>query len=222
MSRANNENIWLEECRRAFRPPPRRLGLWERYLLRFPKPKWLKPKDDFNRFYQGRADLLTHGIVVWGSVIQANNNLFRPGPHDHGAEFVFSSDPANQSSIERLSAIAHQLFQLKGTTQPRHDLAWIANYLLNERIRVFGRPVPSEISQDISCEISSILVRRAYLPNKQLAITTLPLVIMPSKPRFCMVLPSRYWPVEMVLMWKSRATYQKRLMQKLDFSVQRR
>ncbi|HEY1685377.1 MAG TPA: hypothetical protein VGG19_11485 [Tepidisphaeraceae bacterium] len=211
MSELDTEKAWLEECRRAFRPPPRRIGLWEKYRLRFPKPKWLKARDDFSRFFLARRELLTNGVVVWGLVIQANGNLFKPGPQDHGAEFVFSPDLDNQPSIEHLSELAHQLFKLKGTTQPQHDLAWIANYLHNERIRVFGRRVPREISPDVSCEISSVLVRRAYLPTRRLTITAMPLVISPTKPRFGMVLPYRYWPIHMVQIWKQRLQYHKRI-----------
>jgi len=194
---------WLTECRRVFGEPPRAFGLLDRHIyLPFPKPFWLREKDDFNRFFEGRERLLREGIVVWGHLIQANRMMMNPGPHDHGGEFVFCPDATKEVDPRRLGFIASQIFNLKGTTQADPETAWIANYLQNEKIRTYGRRVPAKIGGELNCEISSVLIRRAHLPGKRLRSSILPLVVMPQQPRLAMVVPSRYWPREMVDLWK--------------------
>jgi hypothetical protein len=196
---------WLDECRSLFGNPPRSFGLWERYIyLRFPTPDWCKEKDQINRVLRAREQILREGNVVWGCLIQANNRMFKRGSMDHGGEFVFCPDPSKTVDPAYLAEIARRVFALKGTNQTDHELAWIANYLLNERIRVFGCPVPNSITDGLECEISTIPIRRAHVPGHFLRASTLPLVVLPGKPRLALILPSKYWPGGLKQWWKLR------------------
>jgi hypothetical protein len=195
----------IAECAARFGPAPRRFGLWDRLTyLWLVRPEWIyrEPIDDLETLFLNRWKLWRNGTVVWGHIVQANNQLFTPGKSDNPAEVVYSlADP--DIGLEELSDIASGLYAMKGTTpsDPAHRA--IADHLTNEYTRVFGLPVPADISRRRQCLVSTTYVVRKHLPppGRCLRGTLLPLVVLPTPPHVALPLPSRYWPKSLVEWW---------------------
>ena len=195
---------WLHQCRTAFGEPPRRFGFWERYgYLRIPKPKWCTRADLMSQIFRAQKRILRDGLVVWGHLIQANMLLFKPGPMDHPGEVVYCPERLRRVDPDELATVAHRLGSLKGTSPRDENLRSIADYLTNERIRVFGLEVPRSVSPRLRCMISSVQFRRLHLPAQRLRKGLFPIVVLPESPRLAIVLPARYWPEELVAWWSA-------------------
>ena len=60
--------------------PPRVFGKKESGYLSIKPPAWLNSSDDdLSVVYQDHGLLLTHGTVVWGALVMANQAMFEPG-----------------------------------------------------------------------------------------------------------------------------------------------
>ena len=203
----------LEQAREALGPAPRTFSPWlSLTYLRVPKPRWLTPRDGLVDFFRGREQLLREGNVVWGHLIQANSKLFRPGKKDHPGEVVYPLNPNREVHLEELAEIAQRLFQLKGTSPSDRELAGLAKYLTNERIRVFGLRVPREVAPRTRCGISTVFFRRPHLPDRMLSCSFFPLVVSRQDPRLAAVVPSRYWPQELIESWMFQGNLRRRFM----------
>ena len=192
----------LEGCRQKLGPVPRRFSLWARWTyLPVQKPLWCNGQEPLKYFFAGQKKLLEEGRVVWGHLIQANGLLFKPGPHNCPGEVVYCVDTRQHLGPEDLAPIASSLYALKGVRCPSSDLQVISDYLANERQRVFGLEVPAAISPSAPCAISTVFFDRQHLPGRMLRSTYFPILISPSRPRIAMVVPSRFWPEAMRVIW---------------------
>jgi hypothetical protein len=199
----------LEECRARLGPAPRRFSWYDRATYLFtPKPQWAKG-DDLETFFTHRAALLREGIVVWGHVVQANSLMYRReegitgGPNCPG-EVVYSPDSGSDVSPAELMFVARALFALKGTTQDDAESQSFSDYLANERVRVFGKPVPKSLSPQYPCLVSTVFFEREHLPGDCLRQSFFPLLLSPQEPRVAMPLPARYWPKTFTVTWEKR------------------
>lgn len=194
----------IDDCINNFGPAPRRLSLWNRLTyFRIPQPNWLvdNPSDRLTTLFQNLPVLFSEGIVVWGQIIQANRLMFEPGIHNCPGDLVYSLTDPRRVTPEQLHVVAVRLGQLKGTTPQHPDLAPIAKYLTNERIRVFGLPVPQRISPNLSCHISTTFFVRKHLPRNRICRSLMPVVVNPESPHVAMPLPARYWPKPLIDWW---------------------
>ncbi len=197
---------WLSVCNRNFGNVPRNFGWFEFHTyLKIPKPMWCE-KDFFGQknlvsFFKTQKNIIRNGVLVWGTVIQANALLFKHGWFNHPGEVVYCPDASREVDLEALYEVAFRLGQLKNTKPKEPELSYIADYLTNEFMRVFGHPVPRCMSPKMDCCISTVLFARKHLPNKRLSGTFFPLILNPNDPKVAMVLPSRYWPDELVSAW---------------------
>ena len=196
-------NDLLEKTRRTFGRAPRTFPLWERWTyLNTPRPIWCTSQDDLSHFFQAKWKLLEEGVVVWGHIVQANRLLFEPGRINCPAEAVFSLGQEFDEMVPYLGAVAHSLYELKGTSPPQSALNRIAAHLANERTRVYGLEVPSALSPVTRCMLSTIFVDRNHLPARQLLTSWFPLVVNPRPPHYAMILPERYWSPLLKVMWR--------------------
>jgi hypothetical protein len=198
----------IAKCADNFGSTPRHISRWDRLTYwRVVRPEWLyqNPNDELETLFLNLSPLRRDGVVVWGHFIQANNQLFSPGGGDHGGEVVYSLDRGTQSDPLELASIAADLASLKHTTPSDPELASIADYLTNEYVRVYGKPVPSAISPRSAYQISTIYVVRKHLPGpaRCLQHPLLPIIVNPNPPHVALVLPSRYWPSELVEWWQA-------------------
>jgi hypothetical protein len=165
-------------------------------LLSF--PSWVSG-DPLERLKDDQHILLKDGIVVWGHIIQANELMFTPGNSNAPGEIVY--DPHGHHVPEQLAIAAQRMGSLKGRKLTDPALQEIGDYLANEMIRVFGKPVPDTIAQG-GLRYSTILFNRAHLPNGYLAVPFFPVIISDQCPGAAMILPSRWWPRAVTAMWK--------------------
>ncbi len=196
---------YLQECRENFGEAPRTFSWWDRLTyLRVPsKPAWLKasPDDKIMTYFDYFADVMRDGKVVWGHVIQANYQMFEPGPNNCPGEMVYALDTDGSFLPATLRNVAIRLGELKGTDPEDSELAPIADYLTDEMIRVFGLKVPSQLSPRVRCRISTVYFIRKHLLEEMILQSLIPLVVLPQKPFVATVLPEQFWPDELVDWW---------------------
>lgn len=194
----------LHSCIDRFGTAPRRLSFWDRMrYLRVPRPDWIRhdPSDKLMTLFNNLPSVFIDGTVVWGHIIQANGLLFQAGDQNHPGEVVFSLHDQDRVELDDLQQIAHCLYSLKGTEPDDPELLPIADYLTDERIRVFGLAVPRSISSKYRCRISTTYFVRKHLPRHRLCMPLLPMVVNPREPLVAMPLPKKYWPEELVEWW---------------------
>lgn len=187
----------IRQCSANIGLIPREWRWWDRWTyLRVPKPLWLRldPSDHMTTYFRHAEKTLGEGVVVWGHVVQANRYLFESTHFNCPGEVVYCLDTLMRPHPDYLSEVANRLYSLKGTHQTDPDLAYISNYLANERIRVFGVPVPPSISPSFQCRISTTLFVRKHLPKRRLCSSLLPLLVSQTEPHVAIPLPARYWP----------------------------
>jgi hypothetical protein len=165
------------------------------------EPGWAKG-DDLHRFFTNAPALLRDGYVTWGHFVQANELLFAPGPHNCPGEVIYAADPRAPLPPANLEHIARALFDLKGTAPAAAEERTIADYLANERIRVFGLPVPNSFDARAPCRISTVFFERRHLPDRKLTLSYFPLLISGREDGAAMVAPARYWPPSFVRLWR--------------------
>lgn len=199
-------NDAISDCSRNFGEPPRQFSLWDRMTyLRMPTPSWtwFDTSDNLTTLFQRRYDLLASGVVTWGAIIQANALMWSPGSDNCPGEIVYSSNCDPRVDPEFLGQVAGRLGELKGTAPSHPDLAGIANYLTDEWTRVFGLPVPLEVSDGVPCSISTTFFYRHHLPDRLLTCPLLPMVASLDNPRVVLPLPGRFWPPWFAHWWQS-------------------
>lgn len=189
----------LPECIERFGKAPREFSRWG--YMRVPTPWWLGfERDEIRQVSSQASRVFRIGVVIWGFVIQANPTLWRFGLSNCPGEVVFSFEPLN-FDLDYLQGVARSLHALKNTEPNNPQLAYIADYLTDETIRVFGLPVPKVISPRLACKISTTLFVRKHLPQRRLCKPLLPLVVDPQPPHVALPLPGRYWPQELLDWW---------------------
>lgn len=196
----------IEECIESLGPTPRRVSWWDRITYwQVKRPKWLKKNPgELETFFDLIPELRRYGRVVWGHIVQANRQLFTPGPLDCPADVVFSLDDASRVDPRRFSAVARGIYALKETQPWDPELSLIAEYVTNEMAAQFGLRIPREISSQHRCLMSTIYIIRKHLPGRApcLRQKIMPLLVNPEPPHVVMVLPSRYWPDQLIDWWE--------------------
>jgi hypothetical protein len=192
---------WFQLCQRNFGAAPRHINWFDRSrYLSIQAPLWAR-KDNMQTFFKNHDRLIQQGNLVWGNVVQANNNLFAPGQISYPADVVYAANQVPDFEPEILREIANKIYTLKGTQPTNAVLLQVANHLTNEYDRAFGLFVPSSFALNIPCEISTIFVARQHLPNGYLSRLLVPLILNPAQPKIATILPARYWPSAMVDWW---------------------
>lgn len=191
----------LRESIRNFGRPPRQFSLWERWSYLNPiRPMWVRI-DPLQTLFRNLHELYSNGIVVWGHVVQANCRMFEPGTANLPGEIVYSLDEGQNVDHLYLGTVANELLSLKGGNPGESELAQIAEYLTDERARVFGLKVPPTISLAPRCQISTTLFVRKHLPSRRVCSPILPVIVNPGEPRVVLPLPMRYWSKDVVDWW---------------------
>lgn len=196
---------WLQQCRHEFGEAPRQFSWIDRMTyLSSNRPSWCKRTDKLTLYFDNQKQLLEQGDVVWGCVVQANQLLFSPGTMSCPGDVVYCLERDRPDVLETLRQVARELYQLKGEPQDRAELNEISQYLANERIRVFGLPVPETISPTMPCAISSVYFDRRHLPDRVLRQSFFPIVLSRTTPHIATILPGRYWSQSLLNVWRSR------------------
>jgi TPR repeat protein len=173
--------------------------------LQIPAPSWLS-NDALVRAFNAYPTLLQEGKLAWAHIIQANHNLFKSGEGDCPAEVVF--DPKGALGPLELAPVAQQLAALRARlptlseSDPAERPLWeIASHLEAETTRVFGLGTPAQIS-DRGLRISSLYIHRRHLPQGFLQQSYFPILMSEKCFGAVMLLPSRWWPRELLALWR--------------------
>lgn len=181
------------------------LSWWQKFgYLNIKRPSWCGPDDLLSGLFENKWELIKHGNIVWGQIVQANNLLFRPGFDDCPGYIVFNPDPTVEPNLDLLEHVAEAMMTLKGTTPDNPELAAVAKSLTDEMTRCLDTKVPDIIAGGQHIYHSSIFITRKHLPNQRLSRLVMPIVVNPQPPYYCVPLPSRYWTDELVIWWHNQ------------------
>ena len=164
-----------------------------------PASDWLA-KDALHDAVSRYPDLWWGGKVVWGRLVQANGALFSDGSFDAPGEVLY--DPSGAVDFQGLEAPAQKLGAVKNTQPTDPMLAAIAHHLTSEYTRARGMPVPDGVSQR-PLLLSTVLFHRGHFPDGKLSLPYFPLLINDQVSGVAMVLPCRWWPVDLVERWQT-------------------
>ena len=146
---------------------------------------------------QGTELLLHEGQLVWGVIVQANMNLYEPGDQDHPAMVLYSLDPHFDEQPGELRAMALRLGDTKDDPADR-----LSHVIADEQTDVYQRPLAPWIAGERDVWASSIMVLRRHLPDGVLAGRAFPLLVAPTRTRAPLILPSHFWPEELIAAWR--------------------
>jgi hypothetical protein len=169
------------------------------------KPPWLKTREDdaLNEIFRQQNLLLKEGKIVWGALVQANALLFKPGNEDCPALLVYSTDAYFDSRPLELQLIAHKIGSFKETNPGDPELKEVARLVTDEMDRSMGFTLPRVFS-DKEIRWAAFMVFRQHIPRGVLSSGLFPLLIHPST-QAVMIVPSKFWPIELLAMWKKDA-----------------
>lgn len=183
---------------------PRRLVAQARWAVR--PPSWMPGDDGLMVTYRQQARLFGAGRVVWGKTVQANNNLFQPGPDAHPALFVHGLDHTLDDEVDALHELAHEIYALKGTAPDDADEQQVAAGVTDEMSRKGYVPVPRKLAGGLELFTSTIMIHRESLPERFLSHQrALPLLLDPDTGAG-LVLPCEYWSAPVLAAWGVGAT----------------
>jgi hypothetical protein len=154
------------------------------------RPSWCPPQ--FEELFENQDVLFAEGRVVWCTTIQANGNLFSPGPYDLPAVILYSLDERIDSNPKLIQQVALGLYSIKGQ-QTDQDLQEFSDMLRSERTQKWKVPVPPRISKNIQCFYTTALIVRKHLPYGYLRRGPYPFLVCPEKTNVGTILPARYW-----------------------------
>lgn len=193
----------MNRCRENFGSAPRRFGFWEYFFgIWTSPPSWLSPEDGLSHYWKHQRRLLETGEIVWGQVVQANIVLLQSGSSDAPGDVIYCTDRQREILPSELKEIAARVGMLKKGQRDNPAEDFIGSHLANERTRLFGVVIPESISPELPCALSTIYFNRSHLPTSRLTLTFFPMVVREEEPRIATVLPLRYWPEELKLLWK--------------------
>ncbi|MYT69663.1 MULTISPECIES: hypothetical protein [unclassified Streptomyces] len=185
----------LAQCRTSLGHPPRHFSWFDRFsYLRIPRSGWAWLGDPLGQILEVQDLLLTEGRLVWGAVVQANNELFERGWRDRPAAVIYSPDTAVfDDNPELLLTIARKLYRLKETWQADPELHAFSRMLTSEVDRQMRMQVPRQLTGSADVYCTDIIVARRHLPGRVLNEPLVPLLIAPEHTAMTMMLPSRFW-----------------------------
>ncbi len=188
----------LQECRQLIGAATRTFSFWNRRTyLHTPRSKWLTSDNAMRIVFDDRTNLLAHGEVVWGHIVQANVQIFDEGNVDVPALVLLCPNPEVVIDPDDLGVVSQSLFALKNTVPNEGHLQDIAATLTNEHSTPRALAIPRSMSRRVPMVMTTIFFARKHLPGRRLCKPYLPILISPSSPGFATPLPGKYWPANL-------------------------
>jgi len=193
----------LNRCREKFGDSGfRKFSIFNRiFYLNIKRPEWCDKSENMWAYFKNTNNVLLHGNIVWGRIVQANSLLFEPGNDDCPASVVFCPNPEVVIPLSILENASEKMYSLKNTTPDNKELLKIANTLTSEVDRTFGIKVPEIFCNEYNILEASTFITRKHLPNKILSASVFPLLVSRSSPYYCFPLPSKYWSNNLIEYW---------------------
>lgn len=199
---------WIRGCRDRLGPPPRALTAADAEACRLNLDPELEAElratdDPLLRILADREALLERGDVVWGRLVQANQILFDPdNAYTAPANVVYSLDPFFDDQVAVLGKVAHGLFARKGSVPGERELREFVRVITDERERIMRKELPRGYCGGRSVYFTSCFFRPGHLPGNRIARPAFPLLVNFRETEAVMVLPSRFWPADLVAEWR--------------------
>ncbi len=171
--------------------------------IKLSRPQWLDEKDPMSEIYARKSELLQRGVIIYASIVQANENLFKRFPSlDCPAHIVYSSDSYFFENPEGLYEIATQIYGYKGQSPDRVDDEWrkVAEVITDEYDRTDFSFSFNQDGRSVECRMIPTMVYRKLLPKKKLCGTLLPVLSVPDCKQV-LILPEKYWSKEFKKAW---------------------
>jgi hypothetical protein len=204
---SEDQTAFIRGCRDRFGLPPRALSVAEVEASRLNvdpalEAAFRKSKDPMLRILADQQALLERGEVVWGRLVQANQILFDASNHYTApANVIYSLDPYFDGRVASLGAIAHDLFARKGTVPGERELRELARVITDERERIMRRELPCGYCGGRSVYFTTCFIRPGHLPGNRIVLPEFPLLVNFRETEAVIVLPSRFWPADLVAEW---------------------
>lgn len=198
-----NASLPINQIRIALGNPPRKFSKAMQKYLRCDPPDWIPSETMRPKNSQLQDRVRANGKVVWSALVQANNNLFSPGPDDHPALVAWSEDPFFDNHVDELQQIAQACFALKGIDQTEPDAQQLSQAVTSEMSRPLRMSIPTSITHGREVFVSVLLVVRRHLPAGHLTETIMPVWIDPEPTGIVILVPAGYWPASLMEAWKS-------------------
>ena len=166
----------------------------------------LLPYDRLRVVLKDQHILWTEGCVVWGCLVQANDKLFNPrNGRTMPANIIYDPTGDYDGDVPDLLDLAGGLFGLKNIYPKDKEIKKFAAAITNEMQRTMHLPLPKLITEDKEVIFTTTLINPGHLPGGYLAAGFFPVLICPEETEAAMILPSRFWPKELVAVWRGAA-----------------
>ncbi len=156
--------------------------------------------DDLHKISPAISDLLQHGRVVWGALIQANSGLFKPDRMMRAPGEVLY-DPEGKLGLADLVELRNKLCELKHQPQTDTDLQFYTQHLLAETSRVFGWKTPPSFNAYPLQASTMMFFSEINFPGFCLALSFFPILVCDQHPGIVMISPWQLWPDDIFEEW---------------------
>jgi hypothetical protein len=193
----------IDSVRALLGPAPRKFPARLASYLSVIPPAWMEDNQDDEMWLNVRHQerVRRDGMVVWGTIVQANNTLFAKNNSESGASVIYSPDPWFDKRKAVLAEIAHRCFELKGTDPADPESAACARMLTNEMTRAMGLKIPRVFTGDRRVYHSSMLMPRKHLPKGFLSGSHFPVWIDSKGTGAVVLVPAAFWPASLTAEW---------------------
>jgi hypothetical protein len=194
----------IRSCRDLFGSAPRAVSGSNRIVLDPDLEEALiQSNDGLLRILQDQDLLLTRGHICWGQLVQANRILFEPDNRSTcPANVIYSTDPFFDGRLSLLTSMARGLFAQKGSTRADRELQEFVDAVTDEMKRVLRRELPHSYTGGRLVYFATCFIQPTHLPAGYLTRPSFPIIVNPEETPAMMLLPSRYWPSELVSHWR--------------------
>jgi hypothetical protein len=187
--------------RESFAPVQKRLNANMLKSICAVAPRWMQEDDGLYEILRQQTRLLTEGRIVWGTLIQANSQLFEPGQVDCPGLLVYSTDPYFDAHPRELLVTGRKIFSIKGTQPTDPALKAAADLVTDEMDRSMGFKLPTVFS-DKQLSATAFMVFRQHIPKGVLTCGMFPVLTHPST-QALMIVPFEFWSMDMIMIWKN-------------------
>ena len=184
----------INGCRLRLGTPPRENIAGQQIKFIMARPEWTKESnaETFARLYEIQSKVLINGKIVWGSIVQAHEDLFKGTGEQLPASIVYSFDESIDSQPKKLDNISEKIFNVKSNNADP-ELKAFAEMLADENTISLKVKVPASISDGLDCYLGFVMIEPDYLPKNKLSKRLLPIIAMPDEYDTALLLPSKFW-----------------------------
>lgn len=171
-----------------------------------PKPLWIRlHKDDpLNLVYINKDIIFQNGQIYYAYIVQANAMLFEKGSKlNLPANVLYSTHPITEKYPQILMSIGKDLYSYKNKPENEIPVEFreMARIITDEldrskvdfTISLPDPENPDKIIDNIDVHFCSVIVFYKDIPEQVLQGNFLPVLAVPEKSDFILILPKEYW-----------------------------